>query len=108
MLRRKLHRNGFRYVGTNAAWVCFLAQHRDQAIEILNKVIEIDPNFPRAHFRLGNIYEHERHYDRAIAEYEKAVALSGGDTYYQASLGHAFAMTGMVVEAQKSLHQLQE
>jgi tetratricopeptide (TPR) repeat protein len=95
-------------VGTNAAWVCFLAQHSDQAIEILNKVIEIDPNFPRAHFRLGNIYEHEGHYDRAIAEYEKAVALSGGDTYYQASLGHAFAMTGMVAEAEKSLHQLQE
>lgn len=95
-------------VGTNAAWVCFLARQSDRAVGILSKVIEIDPNFPRAHFRLGNIYEYEGQYDRAIAEYEKAVQLSGGDTYYQASLGHAFAMSGMLAEAEKSLHDLEE
>lgn len=95
-------------IGTNAAWVCFLARQSDQAVGILNKVLEIDPNFPRAHFRLGNIYEYEGQYDRAIAEYEKAVQFSGGDTYYQASLGHAFAIAGMVAKAEKSLHHLEE
>lgn len=95
-------------VGTNAAWVYFLARQNGKAIETLENVIEIDPNFPRAHFRLGNIYEHEGQYDRAIAEYVKAVQLSAGDTYYEASLGHAYAMSGMVAEAEKSLHHLEE
>ncbi|HVR27554.1 MAG TPA: tetratricopeptide repeat protein [Candidatus Polarisedimenticolia bacterium] len=95
-------------VGTNAAWVYFLARQNDKAIETLESVIEMDPNFPRAHFRLGNIYEHQGQYDRAIAEYEKAVQLSAGDTYYEASLGHAYAMSGMVAEAEKSLQHLEE
>ena len=95
-------------IGTNAAWVYFLARQSDQALGILQKVIEIDPNFPRAHFRLGNIYEHEGQYHRAISEYKKAVQLSDGDTYYQASLGHAYAMSGMVAEAEKSLQYLEE
>ena len=95
-------------VGTNAAWVYFLARQSDQAVVILHKVIEIDPNFPRAHFRLGNIYEHAGQYDLAISEYVKAVQLSDGDTYYQASLGHAYAMSGMVAEARKSLHHLED
>ena len=38
----------------------------------------------------------------------KAVQLSGGDTYYQASLGHAYARSGMAAEAGKRLHYLQE
>jgi TolB-like protein/DNA-binding winged helix-turn-helix (wHTH) protein/tetratricopeptide (TPR) repeat protein len=95
-------------VGTNAAWVYFLARRSDQAVEIVQKVIEIDPNFPRAHFRLGNIYENEGEYHGAIAEYEKAVHLSDGDTYYQASLGHAYAMSGMVAEAEKCLQHLEQ
>ena len=95
-------------VGTNAAWVYFLARQNDKAVKTLESVIEIDPNFPRAHFRLGNIYEHEGQYDRAIGEYEKAVQLSAGDIYYEASLGHAYAMSGMVAEAEKSLRHLEE
>jgi DNA-binding winged helix-turn-helix (wHTH) protein/TolB-like protein/tetratricopeptide (TPR) repeat protein len=94
-------------VGTNAAWVYCLAHQNDQAIQILKRVIEIDPNFPRAHFRLGNIYEDEGQYRHAISEYEKAVQLSNGDTYYQASLGHAYAMAGMTAEADKSLRRLE-
>jgi len=95
-------------IGTNAGWVYFLAGQSDKATQILTKVIEIDPNFPRAHFRLGNIYEGEGLYSRAIGEYEKAVQLSDGDTYYLASLGHAYAMAGRYAEAQNSLRHLEE
>jgi DNA-binding winged helix-turn-helix (wHTH) protein/TolB-like protein/Tfp pilus assembly protein PilF len=95
-------------IGTNAAWVYFLAGRNDQAIEILQKVIEMDANFPRAHFRLGNIYEDQGKYRLAIGEYEKAVQLSEGDAYYLASLGHAFAMSGKLGEAAKILHHLEE
>ena len=96
-------------IGTNAAWVYFLAGQDEQAIGILQRVIEINPSFPRAHFRLGNIYEGQSKYQLAIAEYEKAVELSDGDdVYYQASLGHAYAMSGMAADAEKCLHHLEE
>lgn len=95
-------------IGTNAGWVFLLAHQHEQAIETLLKVIEIDPNFPRAHFRLGNVYEDDGDYDRAIVEYKKAVQLSGGDAYYQASLGHAFAMSGKIAEAERILRGLEE
>jgi DNA-binding winged helix-turn-helix (wHTH) protein/TolB-like protein/tetratricopeptide (TPR) repeat protein len=95
-------------IGTNAAWVYFLAGQDDQALAVLQRVIEINPDFPRAHFRLGNIYEHMSQYPHAIAEYEKAILLSAGDTYYQASLGHAYAMSGRIAGADESLHKLEE
>ena len=95
-------------VGTNAGWVYFLARQNAFAIETLQKVLEIDPNFPRAHFRLGNIYEEEGKYTRAISEYQKAVELSDGDAYYQASLGHALAMSGKFTAAEKMLRHLQD
>jgi DNA-binding winged helix-turn-helix (wHTH) protein/TolB-like protein/Flp pilus assembly protein TadD len=95
-------------IGTNAGWVYFLARQNEQAVKVLQKVIEIDPNFPRAHFRLGNVYEDEGDYNRAISEYENAVRLSEGDAYYQASLGHAFAMSGKIAGAMKILKHLEE
>jgi len=96
-------------IGTNAGWVYCLAGQNEQGIEILQKVIETDPNFPHAHFRLGNIYEDQGKYNGAIGEYQKAVQLSsGGNAYYEASLGHAFAMSGKLGEAEKTLHHLKE
>lgn len=95
-------------VGTNAAWVYFLAGQDDRARGILKRVIELDPNFPRAHFRLGNVYEHMSKYPEAIAEYEKAVSLSDGDTYYLGYLGHAYAVSKMHARADKSLRKLEE
>jgi len=95
-------------IGTNAGWTYFLAGRSDEGIAILRRVIDLDPNFPRAHFRLGNIYEHQGHCRLAIDEYEKAVFLSGGDGYYEGSLGHAYAMCGLSEKAAQSLRHLQQ
>jgi DNA-binding winged helix-turn-helix (wHTH) protein/TolB-like protein/Tfp pilus assembly protein PilF len=95
-------------IGTNAAWVYLLAGEDDMARGVLQRVIELDPNFPRAHFRLGNVYEHMNKYSEAITEYEKAVSLSDGDTYYLGYLGHAYAMSKMNARADKSLRKLEE
>ncbi len=95
-------------ISTNASWVLCLAGQYKQAVENSKKAIEIDPNFLHAHFRLGNAYEQQGQYELAIAEYQKAVPNSAsGDTYYQASLGHAYAMAGKIAEARKVLVHLQ-
>jgi tetratricopeptide (TPR) repeat protein len=95
-------------INTNAGWTQFLAGHRDQAIETLKKAVEIDPTFPRAHFRLGSVYEQMGMYDKAIAELQKAVQLSDGNSYYEGSLGHSYAVSGDVGGAYKVLDLLQK
>jgi DNA-binding winged helix-turn-helix (wHTH) protein/TolB-like protein len=95
-------------ISTNASWVLCLAGQYERAVENSKKAMELDPNFLHAHFRLGNAYEQEGQYELAIVEYQKAVPdPASGDTYYQASLGHAYAMAGKIAEARKVLAHLQ-
>ena len=93
-------------VNSNAGWTFCLAGHYEEAIQTLNKAIDIDPSFPRTHFRLGDVYETRGLYDQAITEFTHAVQLSGGDVYYTAGLGHAYAMAGRTGAARQILHSL--
>jgi DNA-binding winged helix-turn-helix (wHTH) protein/TolB-like protein len=95
-------------VNTNAGWTYFLAGHYEEAIELLKKAIEIDPTFPRTHFRLGDVYEKRGLYDQAIAELKQSVKLSGGDVYYEAALGHAYAASGRPGLAHQVIRTLEE
>jgi len=95
-------------VSCNAGLVLLVAGQQDQAVDILSKALEIDPNFPRAHFRLGNVYEQGGMPDKAIAEFEEAVRLSGDDSYYEGALGHAYGMAGKAKEARKILEILKK
>ena len=93
-------------IGSNAGWTLSLAGDADQAIEILKKAIEIDPAFPRTHYRLGRAYAQKKSYDLAIAELEQAVRLSGGDACYKGSLGYAYAVSGRANKAREVLQDL--
>jgi len=95
-------------IGSNAGWTLSLAGQTDQAIEILKKAIEIDPTFPRTHYRLGRVYEQKKLYAMAISEQEQAVNLSGGDPCYKGSLGHVYAVSGSPNQARKLLQELEE
>jgi DNA-binding winged helix-turn-helix (wHTH) protein/TolB-like protein/tetratricopeptide (TPR) repeat protein len=95
-------------VSCNAGLVLLVAGRQEKAAEVLSKALEIDPNFPRAHFRLGNVYEQRDMPDKAIAEFEEAVRLSGDDSYYEGALGHAYGMAGNVKQARKILELLKQ
>ncbi|MDJ1478970.1 OmpA family protein [Cytophagaceae bacterium YF14B1] len=58
----------------------------DQAVSALEKAIEREPNYPEAHFRLGNVYElksqveaTENYADLSRQHYEKAIELKPGN-----------------------------
>jgi tetratricopeptide (TPR) repeat protein len=93
-------------VGSNAGWTFSLAGRYDQSVETLKKAIEIDPEFPRTHFRLAEVYEAHGQYALAIPEFEKAVKLSGGDPYYEASMAHAYGVSGSPKQAHNILQDL--
>jgi TolB-like protein/DNA-binding winged helix-turn-helix (wHTH) protein/Flp pilus assembly protein TadD len=87
--------------------VYFLLGDYPNLIEASRKGVLSDPNdWIERHF-LGVGYEGSGRLDEAISEYQKAVAMSGGDQDPTASLAHAYAMTGRRPEAEKILLDLE-
>ena len=80
----------------------------DEAIEQLRRAIDLDPNFARAHWYLGLLYEQKGMYREAIAEMQEGLGLSAGEPSTLGSLGHAYAISGNRAPAQKTLAELRE
>ena len=65
----------------------------EKAIEMVQKALALDESSAEAHAHLGYLYTQKREYDKAIAEAERAVALSPSDatviaTYALSSASH--------------------
>jgi tetratricopeptide (TPR) repeat protein len=77
----------------NAGWgkILFFQRQYDRAIEQFQKTLELDTNYPLAHERLGYAYEKKGMLREAIAEWSKALALTGQDA---SILGGAYASSG--------------
>jgi len=58
------------------------------------------------HWGIGQLYERQGRYDRAVEEYERSVALSNGNPAQVASLAHAYAMAGRRAQAEQLLANL--
>jgi tetratricopeptide (TPR) repeat protein len=62
----------------------------EEAVEILNKALEIDPKFVPAHFRLGSVYEEWDKRKEAITAYQSALALDPNHMDARLGLASAF------------------
>lgn len=61
-----------------AALNCYLAREHEKAIEELQKVIEMEPNFVAARSVMGNVLLQKGLSDEALSEYRKALELIKG------------------------------
>jgi len=71
-----------------------LAGQRKKAFEQIELTLDLNPDFAMARFVLGNLYEEEEQFDRAIVEYERALNLGCFPTDCLGPLGYAYARTG--------------
>ena len=78
----------------------------DTAIEKLQRVFEVDENFPMARFYLARCYTGKGLYKESIAEYEKAIQNSGGSTFFVSAMMYSLAKGGQKKEAEKKLEEL--
>ena len=92
----------------NVGWQYQWARQYDLAVEHLRKLLEMDPNFEQGHWGLGLAYEQKGMFEEAAAEFQKAVALSGGNPVYVAALGHAYAVGGKKADALRVRDELME
>jgi TolB-like protein/DNA-binding winged helix-turn-helix (wHTH) protein/Tfp pilus assembly protein PilF len=89
-------------------WRLYMARQYDQAAEQLRNTLEMDPNFALAHLVLGQTYEQKGDDKQAIAELQKATAISSNTPLMIAGLGHAYAAAKNTSEARAVLNQLLE
>ena len=88
----------------------YLAREHDKAIEELQKVVQMEPNFVAARSVMGNVLVQKGLYDEAIREYSKALELIKGtgtaELSVKALMAHAYARCGNRHDALKLLEEL--
>ena len=68
----------------NLGWQYHWARRYDSAVDQLRTVLEINADFGQAHWGLGLAYVGQMKIEEAVAEFQKAVALSGDNSVYVA------------------------
>ncbi len=91
---------------TLRGWVHVLAGMPAKAVEQLQKVLTLEPNFWFAHEVLALALVSLGSYDRAITEAEASVRLSGNSVFPKGALGHVYGAAGRRTEALQILNEL--
>jgi len=95
-------------VNRNVGRAYYFSRQYDQAIEQLNKTLEMDRNFIRTYTYLGSALEQKGMTDQAIAIFQEGLRIYPDERILLSRLGHAYAVTGKRAEAQKILRRLNE
>jgi TolB-like protein len=93
---------------TDVATTLLRAGRYDEAVRCAEEALELDPRYDRARATLGWAYFFTGRKADGVAELERAVADSQGNTMWLAQLAQACAMTGMVEKARTILAALEE
>ena len=91
----------------NLGSVLVFTQQWDEAIQELRAAIDLDPNYWFDYNFLGRAYEAKGRLPEAIESFQHGLKLEG-NTELWAGLGHAYAVSGNKVEANKVLDKLRE
>jgi serine/threonine-protein kinase len=96
-------------LGTNAqeGQILFFAKDYDNALDRLQKTIDLDPNFWLSHIFLSRVYTETGKHSEAVAETKRAAELSGNSQSH-AYRAYALARWGKLSEAQMVLNDLLE
>src|SRR5215469_5564923 len=91
-----------------AGWACYLARRYDLTIQESRRSLERYPEFPWAHYDLGEAYERTGRSDEAIQEYLKSEELFGMSQARLAELRKAYQQSGAKGYWRKSLELCQQ
>jgi DNA-binding winged helix-turn-helix (wHTH) protein/TolB-like protein/Tfp pilus assembly protein PilF len=92
---------------SHLGWILYLAGRYDEAVAHCERLLDVDPNFFPARRYLGLVYEQQGRYKEAIEQFQQGVKLSGNPLMLSL-LGHAYAVSGRKVEAQRILTELNQ
>jgi eukaryotic-like serine/threonine-protein kinase len=93
-------------VKTQIGYVHHFHHDVDRAIEQFERVLALEPSFAFAHYGLGDACTQKGEYDRAFAEFNKAIELGGRSVNHIAVLGYAYGRSGNIERAKEHLEEL--
>jgi TolB-like protein/DNA-binding winged helix-turn-helix (wHTH) protein/Tfp pilus assembly protein PilF len=89
------------------AWILFCAERFREAQEQVSQASAVDPNYPFALYIQGHLFLHDKKWDAAIAQFQRAVAASGRTPKYLNALAGAYLKAGRKGEARELLAELE-
>jgi TolB-like protein/Tfp pilus assembly protein PilF len=96
------------HANTVLGWQLLLVRRYAEAREQLRRTIDLDPTYAIAHWLLGRTYAFDARVAESLVHYQKAVGLSGGNSWFLSSLGWAYAQLGDESQARQILATLEE
>lgn len=96
-------------VSTNATvgFTLYIARDYGEAMDQLQKTLEMNPNFGLTYFFLGLVYVQQGRGEEAILALERAVETTGRMPVALADLGHAYGLFGERAKAKKVIEELE-
>ncbi len=88
------------------ASILYYARRYDEAIQVNQNVIMMQPDYANAHIYSGFAYASKGQYAEAIAAYQKDISISGETTSTLCFLGYTYGMSGKRDEALAILGKL--
>lgn len=82
-------------ISAMVGWSHYIARRFDMSIELLNKIIETDPNFSSAYWYQAGNYLAVHKVEEALHVSQKLVQISGGALYALSTLSVAYGTAGM-------------
>jgi serine/threonine protein kinase/tetratricopeptide (TPR) repeat protein len=93
-------------VKTQIGYVHHFHRDGDRAIEQFEKVLALEPSFAFGHYALADACVQQGRYDRAFAEFDRAIALGGRSVNLIGVLGYAYGRSGNRERAMEHLREL--
>jgi TolB-like protein/DNA-binding winged helix-turn-helix (wHTH) protein/Flp pilus assembly protein TadD len=94
-------------INANLAEAFCISHIDDKCLEQSRETLELSPNFAIGHYVIGEGFVQRKMYDEAIAEFQKAIELSGYSGAFVSNLAYAYAVSGRKEEAAKIAEDLE-
>jgi serine/threonine protein kinase/Tfp pilus assembly protein PilF len=88
-------------INSHLGQILYWAGRTDEAVEVLNMTLELNPTYFHAHYALAQIYNDKSMAEEALSEYEKAAEYSGGNPMAVMALSRIYLRIGRKLEADK-------
>jgi TolB-like protein/DNA-binding winged helix-turn-helix (wHTH) protein/Tfp pilus assembly protein PilF len=94
-------------IRANVAEALSISHLFEESVRQSRRTLALDPNFAIGHSQLAQALVQEQQYAVAIAEFQRAIELSGHLVTLDAYLGHAYALSGRKADALKIAKELE-
>lgn len=92
---------------THLGWALLESRAHDEAEEVLDRALTLDPEFSLGHWFRGRARLHRGDTDSALADLAASAKLSRGNPITLGTLGYAMARSGRTGDAQRILDELE-